>query len=272
MPEIDRHGIFKALGFRWDQMVLADSVPTWSVERVCFRFRKMLPQFVWETAVLEGNPFTFPEVKTLLDGITVGGRKVSDHEQILNLADAGKYVLESVLARNFTLSKKTFTTLNGLIARNESLEWGVFRGEGHETNYSPDVMLGERGRYVPTATRAGAPELNHMFESAVMHMSHLPPFERALSFFLFGSLHQFFFDGNKRTSRFMMNGILMSNGIDAIGIPADRAQEFNMKMVDFYISKDATDMMDFLMSCHPDAERIVVSRPESSSATTSFRL
>ncbi len=51
----------------------------------------------------------------------------------------------------------------------------------------------------------------------------------------------------------MMNGILMSHGIDAISIPATRAQEFNEKMVDFYIKKDANAMMQFLIDCHPEA-------------------
>jgi prophage maintenance system killer protein len=85
-----------------------------------------------------------------------------------------------------------------------------------------------------------------------------PPFERATAFFLFGALQQFFFDGNKRTSRFMMNGVLMSNGIDAISVPAAKAQAFNEKMVRFYISKDATEMMAFLAGCHPDAAAICV--------------
>lgn len=78
------------------------------------------------------------------------------------------------------------------------------------------------------------------------------PIEKGLAFFLFGALQQFFFDGNKRTSRFMMNGILMSNDIDAISIPAAKAQEFNEKMVRFYLTQDATEMMRFLIECHPD--------------------
>jgi hypothetical protein len=52
----------------------------------------------------------------------------------------------------------------------------------------------------------------------------------------------------------MMNGVLMSHGIDAISVPADKAQEFNEKMVQFYLSKDATQMMDFLAGCHPEAQ------------------
>ena len=72
-----------------------------------------------------------------------------------------------------------------------------------------------------------------------------------MAFFLFGALQQFYFDGNKRTSRFMMNGILMSDGLDAISVPAARAQEFNENMVRFYVGKDATGMMSFLIDCEP---------------------
>jgi len=77
--------LFDALGFHWDRSVVPTAVPTHALERVCFRFYKMLPGYVWDAGVLKGNPLTFPEVKTLLDGITVGGRKLSDQEQILNL-------------------------------------------------------------------------------------------------------------------------------------------------------------------------------------------
>lgn len=245
--------LFDALGFRWDRSAVPTSVPTYSIERVCFRFHKMLPEFVWDASVLEGNPFTFPEIKTLLDGVTVGGRKVSDQEQILNLVEASKRLLVMVKGGQFALSKPVFTELNGIVARKEALEWGLFRGEGQETNYSPHVALGEQGRYSPLPTLAGAPELNRVFSDGVAALQDCEAFERATSFFLFGALQQFFFDGNKRTSRFMMNGVLMLHGIDAISVPAAKAQEFNEKMVDFYLSKDATEMMVFLAGCHPDA-------------------
>ncbi len=38
--------------------------------------------------MLEGNPFTYPEVQTLLEGITVGGRRLSDERQILSLSES----------------------------------------------------------------------------------------------------------------------------------------------------------------------------------------
>ncbi|XBS71287.1 hypothetical protein ABK905_10270 [Acerihabitans sp. KWT182] len=175
--------LFEELGFCWDRAALPATLPVYSLERVCFRFHRMLPEFVWDASVLEGNPFTFPEVKTLLDGITIGGRKVSDQEQVLNLAESAKQLLTWVKSGQFLLAKTTFTRLHAIVARNEALEWGVFRGEGQETHYTPDVGLGEYGRHTPPTTAPGAPELNHLFERGVTALQACPPFEQGAAFF-----------------------------------------------------------------------------------------
>lgn len=255
--------LFSSLGFHWSRSAIPTLVPTHSIDRVAFRFHRMLPEFVWDASVLEGNPFTYPEVKTLLDGVTIGGRKISDQEQVLNLATSSKHLLTLVKTGSFALDKATFTGMHSLVALNEALEWGHFRGEGSETNYTPDVGLGEHGRYTPLDTIEGAPELNRVFADGLNSLQSevSQPFEKASAFFLFGALQQFFFDGNKRTSRFMMNGILMTAGVDAISVPAVKAQEFNEKMVGFYLKKDATDMMAFLIDCHPDAKKIQENNP-----------
>jgi Fic family protein len=219
--------VFDALGFSWNRNAGALGLPRHSVERAVFRMHRMLPQYVWDAGVLEGNPFTFPEVKTLLEGVTVGGRKLSDQEQIANLAEASKHLMSLVKHGKFVLDKATFCDLHAIVARHEALEWGHFRGEEKDAIFNEGVR----------ALEAGVPD----------------PVERGIAFFLFGALQQFFFDGNKRTSRFMMNGVLMSQGIDAISIPASRAQEFNTKMVDFYVSREGTEMMRFVVGCAADA-------------------
>jgi hypothetical protein len=48
----------------------------------------------------------------------------------------------------------------------------------------------------------------------------------------------------------MMNGILMSGGIDAISVFASKVREFNEKMVRFYLSKAAEEMMEFMVGCY----------------------
>lgn len=236
------------LGFTWDASLLPPVMPG-DTRRALSIYKQQLASFVWDAAKLENNPFTYVEVQTLLDGVTVGGHKLSDAEQVTNLADSGKKLIELVKTGKFDLNKETIILLHSIVARNEALEWGVFRGEGEETGYTPYVALGEQGEHYPLPTKAGAPLLNQVYAEGVRYIKTLPPFEGALVMFLFGALQQFFFDGNKRTSRHMMNGWLMKHGFDPISIPAAKAQEFNDRMVKFYVSKNATDMLSFLDSC-----------------------
>lgn len=53
-----------------------------------------------------------------------------------------------------------------------------------------------------------------------------------------------------------MNGTLMSYGIDAISVAAAKVQDFNEKMVCFYLTKDAAEMIVFPVECYPDVEAI----------------
>ena len=224
------------------------------VRRAVWRFGKMLPGYVWDAAVLEGNPFTYPEVQTLLEGITVGGRKLSDERQILNLSHSANELTRLVESGRFQIDKATSDDLNGLIAEGEAPEAGHFRGEGPVIT-SVSVNMGEHGTHRPPPTEPGGENLRRVFRDGVdvilEQVSDV--FEQAASYFLFAAFQQFYYDGNKRTGRYMMNGHLMSHGIDAISVPAARKQEFNTEMVDFYWRKDGTRMFRFLASCWADA-------------------
>jgi Fic family protein len=244
-----------ALGFTWDQSAVSRDIPRFSVERAVWRFHRSLPEYVWDAAVLEGNPFTYPEVQTLLDGITVGGRKISDERQILNLAEAASELGRLVKSREFQLSKQLSDRLQFLLARDEALESGHFRGEGHET-LTPGVSLGSHGRYLPPATERGGENLRRIFTAGLefLTLEIDDKFEQAVAYFLFGALQQFYYDGDKRTARYLMNGHLMSQGMDAISVPAARRQEFNAEMVNFFLHKDGTGMFGFLTSCRLAAD------------------
>src|ERR1035441_8732981 len=138
----------QALGYTWDQSAVSHDVPRFRVERAVWRFKHVLPEYVWDAAVLEGNPFTYPEVQTLLDGVTVGGRKLTDERQILRLWEAANELAASVQVGSFGLDKGTSDHFNLLIASGEALEAGIFRGEGREMT-DVHVGLGELGRYTP---------------------------------------------------------------------------------------------------------------------------
>ncbi|HSP31603.1 MAG TPA: cell filamentation protein Fic, partial [Halomonas sp.] len=55
-----------------------------------------VPALVYDAVNLEGVAMTLPEVKTILDGITVGGHKVSDQNMAINQAKAWKHIFDLV--------------------------------------------------------------------------------------------------------------------------------------------------------------------------------
>jgi Fic family protein len=244
-----------AIGFTWDRSDLPRNVGGSDVQHAVWRFSKMMPGYVWDAAVLEGNPFTYPEVQTLLEGITVGGRRLTDERQILNLAESANELARLVRSGQFQVDKPTSDLLNGLIASGEALEAGHFRGEGSVIT-QVSVNLGEHGTHRPPLTEPGGENLRDMFRRGTDIIAGLSSgtFEQAVAYFLFAAFQQFYYDGNKRTGRYMMNGHLMSHGIDAISVPAARKQEFNTEMVSFYWKKDGTRMFRFLASCWEDAQ------------------
>ena len=263
--------IFEKLGFSWNRSAIPAGQST-SVERAAFRYKQSLAEFVYDAGALEGNPFTYPEVLTLLGGVTVGGHKIADQQQIQNLGDAAKKLFSMVCDREFRMNKSTSDELHRLVGTREVFDPGHFRGEGDPLNLTvwPSVYLGKGERYWPLPTKEGAQELNRVFSEGVATLTSQvsDPLERGMAYFLFGALQQFYFDGNKRTARFMMNGVLMSHGVDAISVPASRLQDFNEKMVRFYRDKDATEMMRFLIECQPKNAPLARLNPTPISGTS----
>jgi Fic family protein len=196
--------------------------------------------YVYNTAALEGNPMTYPEVQTLLEGITVGGHKLSDEQQVLNQNASWDELLELVRENKFKLDKETACLLQGLVAKEEAIEWGKFR--------TAEVNIGGTSHKPPKAA-----ELDSVFENGIAEIKQIEnPVEKALVIFLFGAINQFFFDGNKRTSRLMMNGILLDNGYHILNIQAADRLEFNKQMIGFYDTQDASGVLEYLVGKYSD--------------------
>lgn len=192
--------------------------------------------FIYNTSALEGNAMTFPEVQTLLEGITVGGHKLSDEQQILNQNRSVNLLFELIEKNQFHIDKSTLLKLHGKVAEEEAITWREFRTSG--------VNIGGTDYLPPKAD-----ELNNIFEDGVKEINKIVhPIIRAITYFLFGAKSQFFFDGNKRTSRLMMNGILLDNGYPILNIKAKDKLEFNKVMIAFYDNEDIKKAIEYLVN------------------------
>lgn len=225
-----------------------------SVDRVRARFRSSLSEYIWDAAALEGNPYTLPEVQTLLEGVTVTGHRVSDQDQILALNEGFNLVDDLVAPGLFRLDKPTSDRIHAKVAVHEAIESGHFRGEG-QVNGGGLVSIGELGTYRASAPGENGTTLTREFADLIVYLTEdlEDPREQALAYFCAATRRQFYFDGNKRTAKLMMAGHLLANGYDAISISARRQLEFNQILAPMFDEGDATQMMQFIVDSRPAA-------------------
>jgi Fic family protein len=225
----------KPMLFSYDYQMPAFNVAK-NKEKILMTAAKMLPEYVFDTSQLENNPVTFPEVKTLLDGVTVGGHKISDVQQILNIRDAWLTLFDDLKSGRFTPSKETFHKINRILAKDEAIYAGAFR------NGSVSIA-GTRNYKAPDHTK-----LDDIFDSEIPQiLSKSNVIEQAVCIFLQASLNQFYWDGNKRTARLIANGILINEGIGVFNISTKDILEFNTLMIDFYETARADNIVRFLV-------------------------
>ena len=176
-----------------------------------FLAKRNLVDNIYSNARLEGLNITFPQTKTILEGINVPELKIDEIQCILNLRDAWSYVINNI-ETEFNL--EFISKVNEFVARNESIAWGKLRNGKVEitgTTYIPDIPNEE--------------QVNKDIEK-ILKIENTT--ERAIEYMLYGMRNQLFWDGNKRTSTICANKIMIQNGNGIIKIPDDKLQEFNI--------------------------------------------
>ncbi len=220
--------------FNYDYKITTTKLKS-SKSKAIMLAKKMLPEYIFDTAQMENNPITFPEVKTLMDGVTIGGHKISDVEQVISIKKAWQMLLSDITDDTFIVSKSYFHRMNKIIAENEAIFSGKFR----------NGSVGIAGTTTYKAPNFEDLETIFFCELPII-MLDFHPIEQAIRLFLWATLNQFYWDGNKRTARLIANGILLNSGIGVFNIRARDILEFNTLMLNFYDSLNADNIVKFL--------------------------
>lgn len=225
--------------------------------KALFAAKKIIAQIVADVVNLEDINYTVPEVQTLLDGITVGGHKIHDELITLNQIKAWKFLFESIEGNTFEISKKYLLNLHVLVANEEALTWGKFRTG--QVTIAGTEYLPSKADTLELLWQQLAANINEQLKQNLKPKNGTLQALKSGSIYtaaihLFGQMarNQFFFDGNKRTGRMMMTGILLSLGLPMINVPAKRKLEFNQTMIEYYDSENFAILFDFMISCIPD--------------------
>ncbi|MBU6496024.1 MAG: hypothetical protein KGR42_06390 [Acidobacteria bacterium] len=208
-----------------------------------------MPELIWNAAALEGNTLPQAAVTALISGSNLDVVCQRDVDQIIALSDAYNRLDELVASGEFEISKRVSDELHSLLARHEAIESGAFRGEG-VVHGGGTVHLANGGVVDGTEPGVGGELLRRRFEQIVSYvMTEEDPRRRALIYFASAVRHQFYFDGNKRTARLMMTGVLLSAGFETVSVPFARRLEYNEALDRLFAENDGTALLRFLSTC-----------------------
>ena len=199
-------------------------------EQSLFLAKKKWDENVYCGMRMEARNITFPQTKTILQGVNVPNVQLDDIQAVLNMRDAWRFLLNSM---DEPVTFDYWCKLNEHIARNEALEWGKLRTGSvgiSGTDYLPPV---------PSEDQARA-------ELSTILTADTSATAKALEAFVWGARGQFFWDGNKRTSMTLANKILIAAGVGFLTITDRHMEQFNTLLLDYYDTGESEALTDFL--------------------------
>ena len=199
-------------------------------EQSLFLAKKKWDENVYCGMRMESRNITFPQTKTILQGVNVPNVQLDDIQAVLNMRDVWRFMLGSM---SEPVTFEYWCKLNEYIARNESLEWGKLR--------SGSVMISGTD-YLPPVPSAEAVST----ELAAILSADTSATAKALEAFVWGARGQFFWDGNKRTSMTLANKILIAGGAGFLTITDRHMEQFNTLLLEYYNTGDSETLKDFL--------------------------
>lgn len=200
-----------------------------SKEQSMFLAKKKWDENVYCGMKMEARAVTFPETRTILDGVNVPGAKLEDIVAIRNMRDAWNYIINSKDKFDFEYICK----LNSFIARDEAIEWGTLR----------KGSVGISGcKYRPAI-----PEIDKVRGDIKRILcSYVSTTEKALDLFCYITYNQLFWDGNKRTALASANKLLLDCGCGMLTISDEYMQQFNELLHNMYENGDKQSLKAFL--------------------------
>ena len=199
-------------------------------EQSRFLAKKKWDENVYCGMKMENRAVTFPQTKTILEGVNVPGVQIDDIQAILNMRDAWRFLMGSI---DEDVTLEYVCKLNGFIARNEALEWGKLR--------TGTVGISGTEYMPPVPTQISAER-----EFMIIMENNVSETEKVLDAFLWGTRAQLFLDGNKRTSMTLANKILISAGAGILTITDKHMEEFNTHLLDYYNTGEGEQLKMFL--------------------------
>ena len=190
-------------------------------------------EWTYNSNGIEGNTLTLRETQVVLEGITVGGKSIKEHLEAINHEKAILF-LDDLLKDNEPISEWNIKNIHQLILKDiDNENAGKYRKENvtikGATHIPPDYLK--------------VPELMEKLILTYNTWSEYHPIIQAA--LLHGELVKIhpFVDGNGRTSRLLMNLVLMNNGYNPVIIKKESRLKYYEALDKAHITGNYTDFV-----------------------------
>ena len=176
-------------------------------------------RFTYHSNAIEGNRLTLRQTALILkDKVIPSGVRASDYHETVN----GKECLDFLKEYKGELNNRLLEKINGILTKNTGVVYG-----GRIRFF--DVKI-EGSKHVPPPNEDVKKHLLNMYKWYSANKNKLHPFELAILIHAKLTWIHPFEDGNGRTSRAIMNWILMKNGYPMFFIPFEKREEYYMTL------------------------------------------
>ena len=197
-------------------------------------------RFTYNSNAIEGNTLTQSETEMVLEqGITVGGKTLIEHLEIVGHRDAIDFIQElagsKTVIRAYEI-RQIHALIMQVISRDEAGQYrriGVQSAGTGQVYPPPHLLEGLMADFVDWLTR---PSFAERLPRRKLH-----PLEFATEAHLrFVSIHPFR-DGNGRTGRLLMNLLLIQAGYPIVTIPAAQRADYINAIVEYQQNQAGID-------------------------------
>lgn len=179
---------------------------------------QILTEWIYHSNALEGNTISLQETRLILEtGLTIGGKSLREHFEVINHRDAIHYVEQLVQQPEEPITPFHVRQIHRLVLSRIDDDWAGKYRQG-QVRIAGAVHIPPEAWQVPQAMDAWSEWLN------ASH--HLHPIDLAAeAHHRLAAIHPFV-DGNGRTARLVMNLLLMRQGYPPAVILRSNRQQY----------------------------------------------
>ena len=174
---------------------------------------KLIVDWTYNSNAIEGNTLTLSETKVVLEGLTIGGKSIVEHLEVINHRDAILFI-EDLISNNVPLNEWNIKNIHALILK------GI--DQNNAGRYRNENVLISGAKHIPPTHFQVDQLMQQLIRAYEKEWNDMHPIVRAMLLHgEFVKIHPFI-DGNGRTARLLLNFELMKLGYTPIIIRKDQ--------------------------------------------------